>query len=222
MAVKVIIYICIGILAYLLGSVSSSIIFGKLRFKKDVRSQGSGNAGATNVARVFGLKFGFLVLFLDVAKAALAVVGGYYIILLLSSVCPFGDNIEMFQQIGKCVACGCCVLGHCFPLYYKFKGGKAISVGLAAACAVDWRVGLISLGVFILVFIFSRIVSLSSVCAAATLAISGTLFSVFVDPCVPDIVLSVFVGLLAIFMHRENIGRLIRGEEKRFVPKTDK
>ena len=61
MAVKVIIYICIGILAYLLGSVSSSIIFGKLRFKKDVRAQGSENAGATNVARVFGLKFGFLV-----------------------------------------------------------------------------------------------------------------------------------------------------------------
>lgn len=219
MAVKVIIYICIGILAYLLGSVSSSIIFGKLRFKKDVRAQGSGNAGATNVARVFGLKFGFLVLFLDVAKAAVATIGGYYIILLINSFYPFGADIELFRQIGKCVAGCCCVLGHCFPLYYKFKGGKAISVGLAVAIAVDWRVGCIALGTFILVFLISKIVSLSSVCAAAALAISGTLFSIFVDPCTPDIVLSVFVGLLAIFMHRENIKRLVKGEEKRFVPK---
>lgn len=219
MSIKVIIYVCIGILAYLLGSVSNSIIFGKLRFKKDVRSQGSGNAGATNVARVFGLKFGFLVLFLDVAKAALATLGGYYIILLINSFYPLGADIELLQQTGKCVAGCCCVFGHCFPLYYKFKGGKAISVGLSAAIAVDWRVGCIALGTFILVFILSKIVSLSSVCAAATLAVSGTLFSIFVTPCVPDIVLSIFVGALAIFMHRENIQRLARGEEKRFIPK---
>ena len=130
MAVKVIIYICIGILAYLLGSVSSSIIFGKLRFKKDVRAQGSGNAGATNVARVFGLKFGFLVLFLDVAKAAIATLGGYYIILLINSFYPFGADIELFQQIGKCVAGCCCVLGHCFPLYYKFRAERRSPSGL--------------------------------------------------------------------------------------------
>ena len=216
---KVLIYIGIAILAYLLGSVSNSIIIGRLLFRKDVREQGSGNAGATNVARAFGLKTGFLVLFLDVAKASAATLGGYYIILLINSFYPLGGDTELLMQTGKCVAGCACVLGHCFPVFYGFKGGKAISVGLPASIAVDWRVGCIALGTFIIVFICSKIVSLSSLCGAVALIVAGVLFSVFVAPCVPDIVLSAFVGLVAIIMHRENIKRLIKGEEKRFLPK---
>ena len=130
MAVKVIIYICIGILAYLLGSVSSSIIFGKLRFKKDVRAQGSGNAGATNVARVFGLKFGFLVLFLDVAKAAIATLGGYYIILLI----PVRSGHRTFSTNRK-MRCGLLLCsGTLFPALLQIQGRKG---DLRRACRCD-------------------------------------------------------------------------------------
>ena len=112
-----------AVIAYVLGSLSFSIVLSKFLFRKDVREGGSGNAGATNMARSFGKLAGALTLVGDMLKTALAVIIGKYLA---------GDW-------GIIVACICCQLGHCFPAYYRFKGGKGVAVGLAVTFVVGWQ-----------------------------------------------------------------------------------
>ena len=135
-----------GIIGYLLGSVSAAVILSRRVFGGDVRKQGSGNAGATNVARVFGMRAGLLTLAGDVLKTALSMfLGG-----LLAGA------------EGSAVAAAACMLGHCFPLYFQFHGGKGVSVGAAIATYLDWRLILIILAVFLIVYFCCRKVSLAS------------------------------------------------------------
>ncbi len=183
---------------YLLGSVSVAVLLTR-RLGKDVREQGSGNAGATNVARVYGMKTGLLTLLGDMAKTALSALLGW----LLA-----GPD-------GLAVACTACLLGHCFPLYFKFRGGKGVSVGACIALFLDWRMFLALAALFFLVFLLSRRVSLCSVCAA--LSYPG-LYYLF-DPALSlRFWLCCGIGLLVIFLHRGNILRLLKGEEAVFRP----
>lgn len=192
------IYILIIIGSYLLGSVSVSIVISRAALGGDVRAKGSGNAGATNMARVFGLGPGLLTLAGDMLKAALSMLAGYLLL---------GD-------IGLAAAGMACMLGHCFPVYYGFRGGKGVSVGAAVALALDWRVALLVFAVFAAVAFLSKKVSLGSMCAAAALALGAGAFQL----SQPRIALAVFGMCLVILRHHENIRRLLSGTEPDFKP----
>ena len=192
-------YILAAVAAYLFGSISSSVLLSKTVFKTDVRDSGSGNAGATNMARVYGMKAGLSVLAIDALKTVAALLIG----------------IRLCGDMGLAIAGIACNLGHCFPAFFHFRGGKGVSVGAMIAFAIDWRVGLCLLVLFFLVFAWKRIISLCSITVAVALPILCVLFGL----SVPRIVLGLFSGIFVIFQHRSNIARLLHGEEKRFVPK---
>ena len=198
--------------AYLLGSINFAVIFSKLFAKKDVRDFGSGNAGMTNVLRTFGVLPGFLTFLFDVLKAYLA--------------CYIGQNI-IFEYLAQNYSgrffvatygaffCGVfCMLGHVFPLFFGFKGGKAVAVSVGIFLVADWRAILIVLCIFIIVLLISRIISISSLTATACMPFciaflprnSGELW----------VILSLTLIMVAIIYikHIENIKRLIKGEEK--------
>lgn len=185
---------------YLLGSVSVSILISRHIFRQDIRACGSGNAGATNAARVFGLGAGALTFLGDFVKTLLAMGLGS---LLGGTLC-------------MCIAAAAALIGHCFPVYYGFRGGKAVSAGAAAALAVHWKVFLLAVVVFALAALLSRTASVSSISAAAAVGI-GTLL---LAPSVPQTVLGLFACVLVIFMHRANIARLLAGTEPQFHPGT--
>ena len=145
--------------SYVLGSVSLSIFLSKRLFGGDVRAHGSGNAGATNMARVYGMMAGALTLAADMAKAAVSMIGGYLLL---------GD-------LGLSVGGAGCILGHCFPLFHHFKGGKGVSVGGMLSLLIDWRVGLLVIGCFILMAVLSKKVSLGSICGGIACGVGSLL-----------------------------------------------
>ena len=193
---EVIKYAAVIISGYLLGSVSASILLSRSAWGGDVRGKGSGNAGATNMARVYGLGAGFLTLGCDMLKAVLA--------------CWIGSLL--LGDVGLAVGGICCMIGHCFPVFHRFKGGKGISVGAALGLMIDWRVFVCIIGVFLIVAFLSKKVSLGSVFASVGIAA----FSIVFQVGTPKIVLAVCAMCLAIFQHRSNIKRLLNGTEPDF------
>lgn len=198
--------------AYLIGSVNFAIIVTRLFAKKDIRDFGSGNAGMTNVLRTLGKGPAALVTVGDFCKGMLAVLLGHLIIRLLSSGIPFYADyiIALFVM-----------LGHCFPVFYGFKGGKGILVSAGVILALDWRVFLIVFAVFMIVVAIKKIVSLASICTAVAFPIA-TLVIALVDrsPYVLwDTLSAILIAGIVIFMHRSNIKRLLNGTEKAFGKK---
>lgn len=191
--------ILIALIAYLLGSFCASIPLSRRCCGGDVRLYGSGNAGATNMARVYGLKAGLATLLLDMLKTVAAMLLGEY----------------FMGGAGKAVAGAFCIIGHCFPLYFGFRGGKGVSVG----AALGLMTGLPVLGVIMAVFFttaaISRKVSLGSVTAAVSLPLASWLTLAGEE----IIMMNVFSAALVVFMHRGNISRLIKGTEPDFHPK---
>ena len=188
--------------SYFLGSVSASILISRTRRGSDIREHGSGNAGATNMARIYGMSDGVLTLLADFFKALLATVLGKWLM---------GDP-------GVCLAGLAALAGHCFPVFSRFKGGKGVSVGAAIGLAVHWKVLLVLVVVFFGVAIPSKKVSAGSVCAAAALVICAFVFPM----STPKAILSVVTGLLVIWQHRANIRRLLNGTEPDFHPAKNK
>lgn len=185
------------VLGYLLGSISIAILISRHVFHQDVRQSGSGNAGATNVARVFGLGAGVLTFLGDFAKTLLAAWLGS----LLGGV------------IGSCLGAAFALIGHCFPVYYRFRGGKAVSAGAAAALVIDWRIFVLAVAVFALAALLSKTASVSSM-SAGMVAVGTILFA----PSTAQLLLGLFTCALVLFMHRSNIRRLIAGTEPKFHP----
>jgi glycerol-3-phosphate acyltransferase PlsY len=185
-----------ALIAYVLGSASFSIVLSKLMYRKDVREEGSGNAGATNMARSFGKLAGALTLLGDVLKTVLAVVIGR----------------SLAGDWGVVVSCLGCQIGHCFPAYHHFKGGKGVAVGLAITAMVDWRITVTVLVVFIITAILSRKISLASILATFS-AIPAAFLTVKDWRYLCMIILA---ASIIIFRHSENISRLMKGEEKDF------
>ena len=187
--------------SYLLGNLNGAVLVSKYSSHDDVRKHGSGNAGLTNFIRSYGISKALLVVGVDAGKAILACV--------LS-------GILLHQQgywLEGAALGGCCVmLGHVFPVFLGFRGGKGILSGLFIALVVDWRIGALIALVFFVAYLTSWYVSLGSVLAAVAF-IAG--FVIFHWGNLPVCLGGVFMGLLAIFMHRENIRRLCRGEERK-------
>ena len=182
--------------SYLLGSTSFSILTSKLLFGGDIRSKGSGNAGATNMARVHGWGAGLMTLAGDAVKSAACMLAGK----------------ALFGEIGLCLGAAGCILGHCFPAFHNFKGGKGIAVGGAVSFGIDWRVGVCTVGSFLLGALLSKKVSVGSLCGAVAIVASSLLFHV----STPRLILSIFCACLAIARHHANIKRLAEGTEPDF------
>ena len=186
-------FLFVIVAGYLLGSMSASLILSKLGWGKDVRKHGSGNAGATNMARVFGLGAGFATLAGDMLKAALAMWLGNALL---------GDP-------GIAAGGGACILGHCFPVFHDFRGGKGISVGAMIGLAIDWRVFVGIVVVFLIVAFLTKKVSAGSLAASVAITILAIVST-------PKLVLAIFAMCVAIFQHRSNIKRLTEGTEADF------
>lgn len=214
--------------AYLLGSISFSILFTRwFAGKKDIRSMGSGNAGATNVLRSVGKAPAICTFIADFGKGALAITIGKLIFEHFTS----GQTASFAAiQYGACIAGFFCLLGHIYPCYFGFRGGKGVLSIAAMMLLIDWRVFLIELAIFAIIFALSRIVSLSSVAAASLYPVTTFLVNFFLDykrvsgENAGDITLHyVFVttaiallaGALVVYKHKENIKRLRAGTEKK-------
>ena len=187
--------------SYLLGNLNGAVIVSSLVAHEDVRSHGSGNAGLTNFIRNYGVRNALLVILVDMGKAILACFASS---MLLAAYGYYKEG----QVLGGLFV----MLGHVFPALLGFKGGKGILSGFAIAIMIDWRIALIILFVFSAVYLLTRYVSLASVLAAATF---GAGFVIFHHDNMLVALGGVVMAALAIFMHRSNILRLIRGEERK-------
>lgn len=193
------------ILAYFIGSVPTALIISKSFFNIDIRDYGSGNMGATNAFRILGPKWGTLIMVLDVLKGMLAV-----------GLCVFTpyylDND--IQQTNFMIALGLAsVIGHIFPVFADFKGGKGVATLLGMLLAVQPIVAVACLGVFIIVLFLTRYVSLSSILGAIMLPVS--VIWIWNDDVLTYRIFAVLVAFLVIITHQKNIGRLIKGAETR-------
>ncbi len=183
--------------AYLLGSINTSIIVSKIMIGDDIRNHGSGNAGATNTLRTVGKKGALLVVLGDVLKAVIAV--------LIANLISDNSVAVYIAGIGA-------VLGHNFPLYFKFKGGKGIIVSTVAILFADPVLGVITAIVAILIMAVSRYVSLGSILGAVLFVILALMFK---TTDAEFVVFAIMLALLAIYMHRSNISRLLAGKENK-------
>ena len=202
----------IAVISYLLGSINTSIIVSKVALKKDIRDYGSGNAGFTNAVRSMGWKRGLIVLFGDVGKCAAAILLGQLI---------YSGNMSFDGGAGGRLLAGAFVfLGHIYPLYFGFRGGKGVLTLGTTMAMYDWRIFLIAFGVFLIISICTRYVSLGSICGSLTLPVMVYLFS---QTSMTDLHMSLgytfvaaFMSGLVTFKHRSNIKRLIHGTESKF------
>ena len=195
--------ILITILAsYLLGNLNGAICMSRLLEKDDVRNHGSGNAGLTNFLRSYGGWKTLLVILMDMGKAVVACILGRYMFE------TSGYGLE-----GAMLAAVAVSLGHDFPALLGFRGGKGILCGFTVALMLDWRVALILLAVFAVVFALTHYVSLSSILAAAGFCVAFCIYH-WDSPWVAAG--GVFLGVLAIVMHKANIVRLLNGTENKF------
>lgn len=192
------------LVAYLLGSIPTAVWVGRKYHGIDPREHGSKNAGATNTFRVLGKKSGLLVLIIDVAKGALASIIPLFILL------DYTENQLLLCQLATSTAC---VIGHVFPLFAQFRGGKGVATALGIIIGLNPFSAGISIGIFLLVFLLSKYVSLGAVITA--------LFYPFVSYFIVKedarimILFTILLGFMIVVLHRKNIRRLMNGEESR-------
>ncbi|MEE1277856.1 MAG: glycerol-3-phosphate 1-O-acyltransferase PlsY [Acutalibacteraceae bacterium] len=202
------------VFAYAVGSISFAVIFSKIFAHKDVRDFGSGSAGMTNVIRAIGILPGLLTFVFDALKGFVACYAAK------SWFFPLAFSQDSEWCIYGAYICGAiCMLGHMFPLFFSFKGGKGVatSVGIFAVCCPYAIIaGLI---VFILCFIISRIISLSSLIATVTVFVGVLLWHNDSVMLWPQLLLTAFMCALVFIKHKDNIIRLSRGEEKKLKAK---
>ncbi len=204
-------YIIVALIAYFIGSINFSIILSKKMAGFDIREKGSGNAGTTNMLRAVGKKAAVITLICDILKGIVSIL----IAVLAGKIVKNLDNALLVQLAGICV-----IIGHTFPIFFKFKGGKGIATSLGVLLMVNWQIGLICLVFALLLIALTKMVSVGSLAA-------GILFPVlvaFIDQnyIVPTsnsnwsyLIFSIIIALLVIFNHRENIQRILNGTENK-------
>jgi glycerol-3-phosphate acyltransferase PlsY len=195
MEINFIVYL---IITYLLGSIPFGLIISKF-FGKDIRKEGSGNIGATNVTRVLGKKAGFLVLILDMLKGFLPIYIAKYI---------FDTKLVSLLAIAS-------VIGHCFSIFLKFKGGKGVATAIGVLLALSSKAALIVIMFWLGVFLVSGYVSLASMLSAS---ISWVIIN-FIENNTYFTYAAFIIGLIIILKHKDNLDRLLKGTEYRFLHK---
>jgi glycerol-3-phosphate acyltransferase PlsY len=188
-----------AVIGYLSGSVNTSLVVGRFR-KVDIRKYGSGNAGVTNTLRILGKSAALLVLAGDILKGIIACLAGYL----------------AAGKTGSIIGGGFSILGHNWPVYFGFKGGKGVLTSFAVMVFIDWQLALITLGVFLIAVLLTRYVSLGSVAGAVVLPVAAVLL----NRDIKNIIFAVLLGLLVIVRHRSNIERLVNGTESRLGRKA--
>lgn len=207
--VKIILILVIG---YLLGSLNTSIIVGKF-YGTDIRKHGSGNAGMTNTLRTLGKTAAVLVIVGDVLKGVLAYIIGNLIVYTVTT-----SSSLSFIGIGGMLGGIAAIAGHNWPIYFGFKGGKGILTSFSVVMMMDWKLGLILFGIFLVIVALTRYVSLGSIIACLAFPIgayikgNGIVFVVF----------AAVLAVLAISRHNENIKRLLSGTERKIGAKKNK
>lgn len=202
------IYIIVTIIAYLLGSISFAVIFGKKIKGIDVREKGSGNAGSTNVLRTAGKKAAALTLLCDVLKGVVAI----FIAFIAGKIFKNTDSALLVQLAAMAVA-----IGHTFPIFFEFKGGKGVATSLGIILMINWQIGLICLAFWLVIVILTKMVSLGSIGAAVLFPIL-TIFirENYIISNGYYFVFAILLAILVIFNHKENIKRLLEGKENKF------
>ena len=199
-------YIVIGIIAYLIGSISFSVIISKKMAGFDVREKGSKNAGSTNVLRTFGKKAAVITLLCDVLKGVVAVLIAYI-------VGKFVDNVD--RAILVQVAALCVVIGHTFPIFFKFKGGKGVATSLGIVLLLNWQIGLICLVFALVLMILTRMVSLGSISAAILFPV----LTIFITENYlvegNYIIFGILLAAFVVYNHRANVKRILTGTENK-------
>ena len=202
-------YIIVSIIAYLLGSISFSVIFSKKLAGFDVREKGSGNAGTTNVLRTVGKKAAALTLLCDCLKGVFAVLVAF----IAGKIVKDTDS----RLAGIFV-----VLGHTFPVFFKFKGGKGVATSLGVLLITNWQIGLICLVFALILMALTRFVSLGSIAAAILFPV----LTVFIHEnyLVPGnyVIFAIIMAILVVFNHRSNVKRLLEGKENKLSFKGTK
>lgn len=207
-----IVYVITTILAYLIGSISFSVIISKKMAGFDVREKGSGNAGSTNVLRTVGKKAGALTLLCDALKGVVAILIAYIVGLIFDESI---DNALLVQLAGIAV-----IVGHTFPVFFKFKGGKGVATALGVLLITNWHIGLICLVFALVLIILTRMVSLGSIAAAILfpvliICMPPTLESAYLVKEGSYIIYAIILAIIVVYNHRSNVKRLLTGTENK-------
>ena len=206
-------YLLVVIVAYLLGSISFSVIISKKLAGFDVREKGSGNAGSTNVLRTVGKKGAILTLICDCLKGVIAVLIAY----IVSKTAQHTDGAVLVQIAGLAV-----VLGHTFPIFFNFKGGKGVATSLGVLLIINWQIGLICLVFALLLMALTRFVSLGSVSAAILFPVLTIFIHTHYIVDGSYIIFALLLGAFVVFNHRANVKRLLEGKENKLSFKGTK
>lgn len=203
--------IIVALIAYLIGSINFSIIISKKMAGFDIREKGSGNAGTTNMLRAVGKKAAVITLICDILKGVVSIL----IAVLAGKIVKNLDNALLVQLAGIFV-----IIGHTFPVFFKFKGGKGIATALGVLLMINWQIGLICLIFALVLMALTKMVSVGSIAAAILFPI----LVAFIDQnyIVPTsnsnwsyLVFSIIIALLVIFNHRANVQRILNGTENK-------
>lgn len=187
--------------AYLLGNLNGAIVISKLMAHEDVRSKGSGNAGLTNFVRNYGAATSVFVILIDMGKAVAACLLGGFLL-----------GAHGYYEEGVALGALCVILGHDFPALLGFKGGKGILSGVTVALMMDWRIGLFVFGIFLVAYLLTGYVSLGSVLSSGSF---GFIYAIFHWGMWFPIIVGFVLSGLIVWMHRGNIARLLKGEERK-------
>lgn len=200
------IYVIISaIAAYLFSSINSAIIITKIKTKNDIRTMGSSNAGMTNVLRSVGKSAAIGTAVFDVLKGSISVIAGYLIVSTFSTVDP---------QYGVYAGIVFSVLGHCYPIYHGFRGGKGVLTLSGAVLVCEPIIVLILGALFVVMLLTTKTISICSITVSLGYSVCLTILKMITGASLlPGVPCAVFVGLLVTFRHRSNIKRLISGEE---------
>lgn len=205
-------YIIMAIIAYAIGSINFSVIFSKKFAGFDVREKGSGNAGTTNMLRTVGKKAAAITLLCDILKGVISI----FIAMLIGNIVEGSDKELLVQIAGIAV-----VIGHTFPIFFKFKGGKGVATSLGVLITTNWQIGLICLTFAIVLMALTRMVSLGSVAAAVLYPV----LTLFINQNYTVLaegndgrkyfIYSVILAIIVLFNHRSNIKRILEGKENK-------
>lgn len=204
------IYIIVGIIAYCLGSISFSVIVSKKMAGFDVRKKGSKNAGSTNVLRTVGKKAALITLICDILKGVLAIL----IAVLLGNIFNVNDKVLLIQIAGILV-----ILGHTFPVFFGFKGGKGVATAIGVLLVINWQIALICIVFAIVLIILTKTVSMGSIAAAILFPVLTLFITNHYIVTGNYIIFAIIIALIVVYNHRSNISRILKGEENKLKAK---